>query len=180
MSIKEQDVDAAAAHLEAMTGHKFTNKLICAEATQMAGPQVQIVYEGKFHSVPNNKRLAILGNAVLAKVLCTAWFESTPGHIQSATQWNTLRNSQLSNEGLAQRGYDLGVADCIIMAGGTVTKTPKMVATTLEAIIGAVLWDGGDDAAAKVIKHLGFLTHELLTVTSKASQFPYMIRQIIS
>jgi ribonuclease-3 len=40
-----------------------------------------------------------------------------------------------------------------------------MVATTLEAVIGAVFLDGGDEAATRVIEHLGFLGHRFLSVT---------------
>jgi ribonuclease-3 len=40
-----------------------------------------------------------------------------------------------------------------------------MVATTLEAVVGAVFLDGGDEAAMRVIKHLGFLEHRFLSVT---------------
>jgi ribonuclease-3 len=43
-----------------------------------------------------------------------------------------------------------------------------MVATTLEAIIGAIFEDGGDDAVMRVIEHLGFLKHRFLTVTSQS------------
>jgi ribonuclease-3 len=43
-----------------------------------------------------------------------------------------------------------------------------MVATTLEAIIGAIFEDGGDDAVMRVIEHLGFLNHRFLTVTSQS------------
>lgn len=47
---------------------------------------------------------------------------------------------------------------------GTVVSA-KMVASTLEAIIGAVHQDGGDTAVLQVIEHLGFLEHPLLMVT---------------
>jgi ribonuclease-3 len=39
-----------------------------------------------------------------------------------------------------------------------------MVATTLEAIIGAVFQDGGDEAVKSVIERLGFLKHRVLSV----------------
>lgn len=42
----------------------------------MAAPQVAMVYDGVIQGVQNNKRLSILGNTVLAKVVCTAWIEA--------------------------------------------------------------------------------------------------------
>jgi ribonuclease-3 len=47
-----------------------------------------------------------------------------------------------------------------------------MVATTLEAIIGAVFQDGGDQAVTRVIEDLGFFYHPLLTVTSQSLLVP--------
>jgi ribonuclease-3 len=47
-----------------------------------------------------------------------------------------------------------------------------MVATTLEAIIGAVFQDGGDEAAMRVIEHLGFFNHRFLTVTLQLFLYP--------
>jgi hypothetical protein len=95
--------------------------------------------------------------------------ERDRGH--SPTIWTTLRNEILGNDGLAARGYDVGVDKCIFVADGTYHKSPKMVATTLEAIIGAVFEDGGDEAAMRVIKHLGFLEHRFLTVTFRSLPF---------
>jgi ribonuclease-3 len=76
-----------------------------------------------------------------------------------------MRNEVLTNDGLASRGYELGIDQCIFVHGGTYNKSPKMVATTLEAVIGAVFLDGGDEAATRVIEHLGFLGHRFLSVT---------------
>jgi ribonuclease-3 len=74
------NVYTTADRIEAMTGYTFTNKLLCAEAAQMASPQTAVVFEGRFRHVENNKRLAILGDTVLQKVLCAAWFETYDTH----------------------------------------------------------------------------------------------------
>jgi ribonuclease-3 len=47
-----------------------------------------------------------------------------------------------------------------------------MVATALEAVIGAVFQDGGNEAVTRVIEYLGFFDHPLLTVTSQSRLFP--------
>jgi len=49
---------------------------------------------------------------------------------------------------------------------------PNLVATALEAVIGAVYQDGGDAAVQRVMQSLGFFDHELLTVTSQILLFP--------
>jgi ribonuclease-3 len=71
----------------------------------------------------------------------------------------------LSNEGLAERGFDLGVDACVFRSDGTPSTSAKMVATTLEAIVGAVFADGGNDAVLRVMNHLGFLDHDFFLVT---------------
>lgn len=71
------DVNTKAAKVEQLTGYSFINKLLAAEAVQMAAPKVAIVYENPNRGVPNNKRLSILGNAILTKVLCGIWYEAS-------------------------------------------------------------------------------------------------------
>jgi len=185
------NVEATADLIEAITGYIFKDKMLCAEAVQMASPRVAVVYQGAFRGVDNNKRLSILGDTVLAKVLCAAWFAARDEHgeykmalsltmavltssdkPQTPARWTIIRNEILGNDGLAARGDALGVDQCIFVADGTYRKSPKMLATTLEAIVGAVFQDGGDDAVMRVIEHLGFLEHRFLTVTSQSSYLP--------
>jgi ribonuclease-3 len=179
-----QNIETTASKVEAITGYTFTNKLLCAEAVQMASPQIRIVYNGSKQLLNNNKRLSILGNAVLAKVLCATWFgirddhgtprplvvafdkvNPLPGKTHSPTSWTTLRNEILSSEGLAQRGNSIGIDACIFAADATLVRSAKMVAMTMEAIIGAVYEDGGDSAVLDVMTGLNFLNHPLLLVT---------------
>lgn len=69
------DVNAKATQLERLTGYSFTNKLLAAEAVQMAAPRIDVIH-GSLRGLPNNKRLSILGDAVLTKVLCGLWFRA--------------------------------------------------------------------------------------------------------
>lgn len=73
----------------------------------------------------------------------------------------------LSNGNLARRGQDLGIGTCVFCNEGTVVSA-KMIASTLEAIVGAVYLDGGDAAVSLVIEHLGLTNHRLLMVTLKS------------
>lgn len=60
--------------IEAIIDHVFSKKRLAAEAAQMAAPLITFVEDNAFKPLYNNKRLAILGEAVLARELCSAWF----------------------------------------------------------------------------------------------------------
>lgn len=54
-----------------------------------------------------------------------------------------------------------GLDACINANGGTLRISPGMVATAVEAILGAVERDGGLDKLAQVMDHLGLTQHAL-------------------
>lgn len=62
--------------VEKIFGYVFSDKVLCAEALQMAGPQAEVSIDGKSYSVAKNERLAILGDAVNDHVLCKMWYHS--------------------------------------------------------------------------------------------------------
>lgn len=73
----------------------------------------------------------------------------------------------LGNAELAQRGYNVGIQNCIHTESGYHGRaSAKMVATTFEALIGAVYMDGGEEALLPVVEHLDLNQHPLLMVTS--------------
>jgi dsRNA-specific ribonuclease len=82
-----QDVKATAEKIEAIIGYTFTNKSLCAEAAQMASPQTPVVLRGVITGLDNNKRLSILGNAVLAKAMCACWFDARDKQGENTTQF---------------------------------------------------------------------------------------------
>ncbi|KAG9194035.1 ribonuclease III [Alternaria panax] len=165
-------IEMKAVDIESLLQYTFTDKRIAVEAVQMAAPQIACMHNNNFEGLDNNKRLSVLGNAVLAKVLCGAWFEARDpsGQARSQAQWTQLRNDMLSNDALAPRGYQAGLDELVIVADSRPAVSPKMVATSLEAIIGAVYHDGGDEAALRVMNSLGFFDHPLLTLP--AVNFP--------
>jgi ribonuclease-3 len=69
-------IKTQALKVEGLLDYTFTEKRIAVEAVQMAAPQIACIYNGAFDGLNNNKRLSVLGDAVLAKVLCGAWFEA--------------------------------------------------------------------------------------------------------
>jgi len=76
----------------------------------------------------------VLGDAVLAKIICGAWFEARDssgnkrpcslrcgvlmiaGRVLSQAQWTQLRDNSLSNDALARRAYQIGLDECVITA----------------------------------------------------------------
>lgn len=60
--------------IEAIIDYVFSKKRLAAETAQMAAPEVAFIEDDVFTTLHNNKRLAILGEAALARELCSAWF----------------------------------------------------------------------------------------------------------
>jgi IMP cyclohydrolase len=73
---KIANVDAKIAQIEQTLGYEFRNKLLCAEALQMAGPATVLVVNRTFQNFAKNVNLAILGDTVLTTVLCKMWYET--------------------------------------------------------------------------------------------------------
>jgi len=69
-------IETKAREVEESIGYTFSDRRIAVEAVQMAAPQIALIHNGAFLGLNNNKRLSVLGDAVLAKVLCGAWFDA--------------------------------------------------------------------------------------------------------
>lgn len=72
---------------------------------------------------------------------------------------------------LAARGFEHGLDAHIIKNAGLGQVSIKMMATAIEAIIGAVFEDSNRDyeAVRKVMDNLGFFDHPLLSATNRDS-----------
>ena len=78
--------------------------------------------------------------------------------VRKSGAWSDLRQSMISNSSLGIVGLSEGLADCVNLGNGQSHVTPKMMATTVQAIVGAVYLDGGDSGVAEakvVLRHLG-------------------------
>jgi ribonuclease-3 len=90
----------------------------------------------------------------------------------SQGQWTQAEQALLVNTNLSAVGYGHGLHDCIILNQGTLSVSDKTMATTVEAILGAVFIDGGADALSAVLATLG-LTHQFLEAVTSYSCFLY-------
>ncbi|KAF5640215.1 ribonuclease 3 [Fusarium sp. NRRL 25303] len=156
------------AECEAIIAYEFDDKALCAQALNTAADSNSVyVLDGYFKSMPKNDRLAVYGDSAAATYLCSLWIKR--GLAKHC--WTTLRRDLIGNDHLASVGVDHGLDRCINMNGGTTRASIGMVATTVEAILGAVKIDGGRDALARVMNRLGLTQHALLS--SVPSQLPW-------
>lgn len=80
--------------------------------------------------------------------------------------WTNIRNVG-ANSNLAAVGFKHGLDKCVILNDGTPKVSNGSMATTVEAIIGAVELDGGVDATLQVATRLGLVHQSIALVTSQ-------------
>jgi len=93
-------------------------------------------------------------------VLCRWWWDADAQRIKG--QWNQARLDKCGNAALVGLGRRLGVDACVITSPGTAVVSDKMVATAVEALMGAVYLDGGEGVFEDVMNVLGFGKHQFL------------------
>lgn len=118
---------------------------------------------------PHNQRLEFLGDAVLGLVVARHIYERNPN--LSEGDLSLLKNSVVSNSNLAQVAREINLTGYIDYDSSTLKLGIKEVdsihADVVEAIIGAVLLDGGFDQAVGVVNQMGLLPAELGITNTK-------------
>jgi ribonuclease III len=82
------------------------------------------------------------------------------------------------NSNLAEVGFQHGLDACVLLNPGTLDVSPLSMASTIEAIIGAVELDGGSEAVMQLVTRLG-LVHPMLTSVTSKIPFPPLKRNDI-
>ncbi|QKX57866.1 uncharacterized protein TRUGW13939_04986, partial [Talaromyces rugulosus] len=141
---------------EAIIGYSFINIALLIQALNMSTASVR--FEDSWIHVPKNDRLAVYGNSVAESYLCRMWMKRA----LTKGQWTEIRSSVLGNKNLTRVGFENGLDDCVKLNGGTMSVSANSMATTVEAIMGAVHLDGGDAALATAMMELGLTEHEYL------------------
>lgn len=106
------------------------------------------------HSAAHNERLEFLGDSVVNCTVALALYEKFPGLPEG--ELSRLRASLVSQPALAAlaEGLDLGgqlaLGEGEIKSGGA--RRPSILSDALEAVLGAVMLDGGFDAARTVVQ----------------------------
>ena len=138
-------VDRLAERLEHALGHTFSDpELLLRALTHRSG------------GADNYERLEFLGDAVLGYVVAKRLFESHPH--ANEQELTLMRVSLIRKETLSEvaRGLDIGRN----LRLGSAERArglhgqPSLLADVLEALLGAVVLDGGIDTATKVVERL--------------------------
>jgi ribonuclease-3 len=145
---------------ESIVAYTFTNKLLILQALNNASPPIALRYNNTTHHIPNNSALAVLGDTRMDAILCRWWWDRGAPRIKG--HWTQIRHDKCGNAALAMLGRGLGLNACVIANPGSLVVSDKMVATAVEAVLGAVYLDGGEEEMERVMRGLGFDQHQYL------------------
>ncbi len=99
----------------------------------------------------DNERLEFLGDGVLGCAVAQALYARFPQVPEG--KLTQMRAGLIRKETLAELGAGLGLA-AALRAGADVAVTDSLVADALEAVFGAILVDGGYEAARRAVETL--------------------------
>ena len=105
------------------------------------------------HSATHNERLEFLGDSVVNCAIALALYEKFPDLPEG--ELSRLRASLVSQPALAAVADTLGLSTYLALGDGELksggARRPSILSDALEAVLGAVLLDGGFEAARKVV-----------------------------
>jgi ribonuclease-3 len=108
------------------------------------------------YSAEHNERLEFLGDSVLNCVIAGLLFRNYPKLKEG--DLSRFRASLVRQESLAEVARTLGLGGCLLLGEGEMksggAQRASALADALEAVIGAILLDGGFDAARDVTERL--------------------------
>jgi ribonuclease-3 len=122
--------------LEAALGHRFADPELLAEALRHRSA----AYE---QGAASSERLEFLGDAALSHAIAALLFDRWPR--ASEGQLTRARAALVRERTLARLADEVGVPDALDLSGGLERRHPgaSLLADALEAVLGAVLLDGG-------------------------------------
>ena len=137
--------------LQARLGHVFRDPA----QLQLALTHPSVAHE-QGAPVQHNQRLEFLGDAVLQLVLTRELYEKFPDFGEGPL--TKARAKLVNRRTLAEKGRTLGLGEHLILSRGEEThggrERPSALADAFEAVVGAVLQDGGIAAAGEfVMRH---------------------------
>lgn len=138
--------------LESQLDYRFGDRKLLCQALVHGS----YLNEAHDESLQSNERLEFLGDAILGAVVARRLFLDFP---DAGEGWMTVARSQLvRNRTLGHVGRDIGLGQCLLMGAGVDNEGARdrlsVLGRAMEAILGAVWLDGGDDAARTVIQRL--------------------------
>lgn len=143
---------AACEELESRLGYRFKSKADLERALTHRS-YANETSNGESHAT-DNERLEFLGDAVLDLALSAVLMRNFPEDKEGGL--SKKRASLVNEESLASIASGLGLDSLVRVGKGEAraggTKKPRILASTLEAVFGAVFLDGGYNEAASVIE----------------------------
>jgi len=128
--------------LEARIGYRFRDGALLEQALTH-----------RSYGSPHNERLEFLGDSVLGCVMAEALYARFPG--LSEGELTRLRAALVCEEALCDAARELQVGPGIRLGEGERARGSEIrasiLADALEALFGAVLMDGGYDAARRIV-----------------------------
>ncbi len=132
------------AALERRIGYRFRDPALLAQALTHRG-----------YGSPHNERLEFLGDAVLGLVVTEALYRASPAVAEG--KLSRLRAELIREESLAAIARAVGLPEFLRLDVSTSrndgASRPSILADALEAVFGAVLLDGGYEAARGAVVH---------------------------
>jgi ribonuclease-3 len=108
------------------------------------------------HSTPHNERLEFLGDGVLNCVIACELYDRFPE--LSEGPLSRLRANLVNQEALSRLAADLGLGAELRLGEGELKsggfRRPSILADALEAVMGAMVLDGGFELAAAAIRRI--------------------------
>jgi ribonuclease-3 len=141
------DRSTVLASLESALGHRFAAADLLAEALRHRSAAHE---RGKASS----ERLEFLGDAALSHAVAAMLFERWPEASEGAM--TRARAALVRERTLARLADEIGVPDALDLGGGLERRHPggSLLADALEAVLGAVLLDGGWRTFRGVVRRL--------------------------
>lgn len=123
------------------------------------------INENRASGLEHNERLEFLGDAVLDLVVTDYLFKRFKD--SSEGEMTSLRAALVNADTCARVAQELGVNDYLLLSKGEAKDTGRarlyILANTLEAVIGALYLDQGNEAAKDfVLTHITSLTDEIM------------------
>jgi ribonuclease-3 len=133
--------------LETALGHRFAARELLAEALRHRSAAHE-------QGAASQERLEFLGDAALSHAVAALLFDRWPR--ASEGQLTRARAALVRESTLARLADSLGVPDALDLSGGLERRHPgaSLLADALEAVLGAVLLDGGWRTFRAVVRRL--------------------------
>jgi len=138
--------------LQRRLGYKFKN----AELLTKALTHRSFVHEQPGKDILDNERLEFLGDSVLGMVVSDHLLKEFPNF--SEGKLTKLRAGLVNDSNLAKKAMDLRLGNFVRLGKGEILtggrKRDSILASTLEALIGAIYLDGGLDTIPVLLHRL--------------------------